>query len=286
MNLWKDRFWKPMNLLEIKKPFNAKDYIYELKFDGIRAIIFVSPKCFYIMSKNNKDLTNVYPELKSIQKIVKKKVIFDGEIVALDKGLPSFSKLLKPEKNKEDIFFVAFDILYEDKNLIDMPLLKRKEILAKYPNTEVFWKIKYITNEGIKLFKIVKKLNLEGIVAKNLNSTYHPNKRTNDFITIKSRQREQFIIGGYIEKNKCILLLLGEYKKKKLQYVGKVVMNKKHPLYQKIKNAKRTNSKFINYNKEGIFIKPTYTCYVSYLTRTKENYLWHPSFQSYSGDNY
>ncbi len=294
IDIWKDRFWKPMLLKEIPKPFDSKDYIYELKFDGIRAIIFASPKEIYIMSRNNKDLTNLYPELKSIKNIVKKKVIFDGEIIATENGLPSFAKLQKRNhiKNEEKILetsiedsvnFIAFDILYEGKDLTNTPLLKRKEILEHYKNTDIFFKTKYISNNGIELFKSVKKLNLEGIVAKNIQSTYHINKRTTDFIKIKNIQRDEFVIGGYIEKNDSVIsLLLGEYKNKKLTYVGKVTMGKKHELYQKLKKAKNIDNKFINYDKEGIFIKPIYTCYVKYLERTKSNHLRHPVFQKYS----
>ena len=69
----------PMLLKEIAKPFSNKDYLYELKFDGIRALIYVSKDYFFIQSRNGKDLTVFYPELKEIQKLVhNKKVIFDG----------------------------------------------------------------------------------------------------------------------------------------------------------------------------------------------------------------
>lgn len=294
INIWNERFWKPMLLKELPKPFNHPKYIYEIKFDGIRAIIFASPKEFYIMSRNNKDLTNMYPELKSIQSLVTKKVIFDGEIIATEDGMPSFSKLqtrnhlksqdkINEQAKKEPVNFIAFDILYENKNLTDLPLLKRKEILNNYKDTDVFIKTKYIQNEGTKLFKSVKNVGLEGIVAKNIDSKYHINSRTNDFIKIKNIQRDEFIIGGYIEKkNNVVSLLLGEYKKNKLVYVGKVTMGKKHELYQKLQKAKKVSSKFSNCEEEGIFVKPIYKCYVKYLERTKDNHLRHPVFQKYS----
>lgn len=294
INIWNERFWKPMLLKEIPKPFNNPKHIYEIKFDGIRAIIFASPKEFYIMSRNNKDLTNLYPELKSIQSLVTKKVIFDGEIISTEDRMPSFSKLqtrnrlksqdkINEQAKKEPVNFIAFDILFENKDLTDLPLLKRKEILNNYKDTDVFIKTKYIQNEGIKLFKCVKNVGLEGIVAKNIDSKYHINSRTNDFIKIKNIQRDEFFIGGYIEKkNNVVSLLLGEYKKNKLVYVGKVTMGKKHELYQKLLKAKKVNNKFSNYDEEGIFVKPIYTCFVKYLERTKDNHLRHPVFQKYS----
>ena len=89
----KDLFFKsfsPMLLSEISKPFTSKDYLYELKYDGIRALLFVSTDSFKIMSRNKQDITFLFPELKEIQKLVSDKVIFDGEIVSFKDGKPSF----------------------------------------------------------------------------------------------------------------------------------------------------------------------------------------------------
>lgn len=291
INIWKNRNWSPMLLKEIDKPFNNKDYIYEMKFDGIRAIIFSNPKSVYIMSRNNKDLTSLYPELQEIKNIVKENVIFDGEIIMTDNGYPSFSKLQNRShlKNKKIILkeslnnpvnFIAFDILYENKDLRNKSLLERKEILSKYPDNEVFIKTKYIKKDGVKLFKNIKKMNLEGIVAKNINSPYHINKRTNDFIKIKNIKDKEFYIGGYIEKeNNSLSLLLGEYKNNKLYYVGKVTMNKKKDKYKKIIKVKKDKNKFEDCNEDAIFIKPTITCTVTFLERTSKNHLRHPVFK-------
>ena len=74
--------FSPMLLSEVSKPFTSKDYLYELKYDGIRALIFVSPKSFKIMSRNRRNITSLFPELREIQSLVSDKVIFDGEIVS------------------------------------------------------------------------------------------------------------------------------------------------------------------------------------------------------------
>ena len=125
-NLWKNRNFSPMLLEEINKPFNNKDYIFELKFDGIRTIIFINSKNIQIQSRNKNDITYLFPELKDITKQIKSNVIFDGEIVSMENGKPSFSKLSKRLhlKNKRKILeesinnpvsFIAFDILYQNK---------------------------------------------------------------------------------------------------------------------------------------------------------------------------
>ena len=84
---------KPMLLTEQNKPFDNSQYLFEIKFDGMRAIIYVSNNDIVIKSRNGKVLNNLFPELLDIKKIVKGQCIFDGEIVLLDNGLPDFSKL-------------------------------------------------------------------------------------------------------------------------------------------------------------------------------------------------
>lgn len=292
MNLWKNKNFTPMLLEEIKKPFNSVDHIFEIKFDGIRALIFVSPKEIYIQSRNKKDLTPIFPELENIKKLVKNPTIFDGEIVLFCNGLPSFSELLRRLhlKNTNNIHtssienpvvFIAFDILYEKKDLTSLTLLERKKHLSFYKDTDYFTKIKYIDKDGIKLFKSVKKLKLEGIVAKNKTSKYYINKRTEDFIKIKNIQRSSFIIGGYEKKKNDILSLsLGEYVDNSLNYVGKVSINKKAKIYNKILKMKKTKNHFTDYNENINYIKPNLSCTVEYLEKTKNNHLRHPIYKN------
>lgn len=296
INIWKNRKWTPMLLHEILKPFNDENYYFELKFDGFRALIFVNPNEIKIQSRNGNDLTLLYPELDSIRKIVKKNVIFDGEIIKEKDGKPSFEELQKRshlknsrEINKEallnPITFIAFDILYENEDITKEELYKRKKRLSKYKDTNVFIKSKIFEKDGIKLFNKVKILNLEGIVAKDKNGTYHINERTDDFIKIKNLQREEFVIGGYIIKKNTLSLLLGEYKNKKLYLVGKVSVGKKRLISKKLLNSGGGNNPFINFNKDTkdiIFVKPNNKCYVEYLEKTKDGKLRHPVYIEYS----
>lgn len=287
MNIWKNRIFTPMLLKEVDKPFNSSDYLYEIKFDGYRAILFVNKDGITIRSRNKIDITNMYPELKSITKLVKKDTIIDGEIIALENGYPSFSKLSERSRTKDvskikyhmknnPVTFIAFDILYQDKDLTNLSLVERKEILSKIKDNEVFVKSK-IYSDGIKLFKKVGSLNLEGIVAKKKDSLYEINKRTSSWVKIKNNIHESFLIGGYIIKKMSISLLLGELKDNKLYYVGNVRLNENHKLYNKIISMKKTESSFINYNKkDAIFIEPKYKCMVKYLERTKTNHLRQP----------
>ena len=294
MNIWKNKKWGPMLLQEIEKPFNSKDYIFEIKFDGQRAIVFASPTKIIVKSRNYYDITHLYPELQSIKNIVKKNVIFDGEIVMFDNNKPSFQKLqerfrlknentIKTYSEKMKVEFVCFDILYEDKDLTNLDLMQRKEILSKYKDNDVFIKNKYIDENGIDLFKKVVKLGLEGIIAKKKDSKYIINDRNYNWIKIKNLKSGNFYICGYNEKknSNVVSLILGEIKNKKMKFVGKVSMAKKKEFYQKLKKLKHTNkSPFEDYDEKNNYVTPKYKCKIKYLERTKSNHLRQPIFIS------
>jgi len=153
-----------MLLEEIDKPFDSDKYIFEIKFDGIRAIIFVSNENLTIQSRNNKNITHLFPELQNIKKEIKDNVIFDGEIVIFDKNKVSFSKVQERLhiKNKNKILslsknspaiFIVFDILYKNKDLTNLELLRRKKILSKYQDNDYFVKTKFIEEKGVNFFK-------------------------------------------------------------------------------------------------------------------------------------
>lgn len=288
MNLW-HKIFSPMLLTEIDKPFNSKDYLYEIKYDGVRCLIYVSPKSIKIINRNLNDTTNLFPELQCLKNIVKNKVIFDGEIICELNGKPSFSRLQERLHLKNNskinkisqtnpVTFIAFDILYENKDLTDLPLIKRKEYLNKYLDNDNFVKSYYIKEKGKELFNQVKKLDLEGIVAKKINSKYYPNTRCDEWIKIKNFKCEEFYIGGYIvKKSKYVIsILLGEYKDNKLIYVGSCSLSKKHFLYEKIINSKLTKNCFSNLNIVANFIKPKLKIKINYMERTKNNNLRQP----------
>lgn len=282
---------KPMLLKELDKPFNSSDFIFEIKYDGIRSLIYVNNKSIHIMSRNGVDLTYLYPELVSIKEQVKKNVIFDGEIILLnEEGNPDFSSLLernrlkKSEKIKQlskinPVIFIVFDILYENKDLTNLTLMERKEILSKYSDSDEFIKAKYIDSSGIFLFKEIKKNNLEGIVAKNKNGLYHAGKRTDDFVKIKNIKRDEYIIGGYVVNNQNLSIYLGCYKKNKLIFVGKCSLSLNRKEAKIIMNHSKANNSFTNLSEEINFIKPDLSCFIEYTEVTKNGHLRHPVFK-------
>ena len=289
----KNKFLKlsPMLLHEIDEPFNSSKHIYEIKFDGLRALIYINKNEIIIKSRRNIMLNDIYPELLKIKNITKDECILDGEIVLFEDGLPSFSRLqersrlknkdkIKYMKNNYPVTFVCFDILYKNKDLTNLELIKRKKILNKFKNNKVFYKSKYFENKGIDLFNFVKEKNLEGIIAKLKNSPYIYNKRTNYWLKIKNYQTKDFYIYGYIneEKNYIITLILGEKIDKEHIFVGKVILGKKSELANTLLNAKKISNKYLLdiKDKNINFIEPIYKITVNYMERTKNNMLRQP----------
>ena len=204
MSLW-NKDIKPMLLGEVREVFDSKEYLYEVKYDGIRVLVFVSKDKVVIRSRYGIDITGLFPEMMVLCKMVKGNVIFDGEIIMLDNNKVSFSKLQKRIhlKNKKTIeflsktnpvVFICFDVIYEGKDLINLGLLERKEVLSNYRDNDVFIKSTYVIGDGTKLFNAIKKLDMEGIVAKKINSKYLVNERSDNWLKIKNYKSGNFII--------------------------------------------------------------------------------------------
>jgi bifunctional non-homologous end joining protein LigD len=169
-------------------PFSAQDWIFEVKWDGYRALCLIENKSVRFMSRNKKELTARFPELSTIHEATKaKSAILDGEIVGLDaKGRPCFEDL--QNRNKCHITYFAFDVLAVNNNdLRSEPLMKRKEalrtIITPAPHLQV---TEYVVAEGEQLFAAISKLGLEGMVAKKADSLYTGGK-TKDWLKIKTR---------------------------------------------------------------------------------------------------
>lgn len=275
---------KPMLLSESDTILNNNNYIYEIKFDGIRAIIYVIDNNIKIFTRNGKNITNLFPELKVITSSVKKSSILDGEIVCLTNNKPDFFKVQKRIhlKNKDKIeissknnpaLFICFDILYYDKDITNEPLYKRKDELSKINESDYLLKSK-VFEDGEKLFKSIKRLDLEGIVCKDKFSKYQVNTRSNSWIKVKNYKVESFFIGGYTDGEKDrFSIYLGEKSNGKLRYVGKVFVSKKDKLYEKLKNRKSVNNPFLEFKEIINFVKPIQEVKVKYIERNNNNHL-------------
>lgn len=285
-----------MLLSTASKPFDNADYIYEIKFDGVRAITYLSDQTV-ILGRSGKDFTPLFPELENLHKHINKKMIIDGEIVCLTNGKPNFSLILsrtastyhsaKIQSKKYPAILIAFDILYiDDKEIISLPLIERKEILN---NTlipcENLIISECISEKGNALFEFAVKNQLEGIVAKRKKSIYLPGVRSSDWLKIKYIQQENLVICGYItEPNSDDIryLILGEYNdENQLVYKTKIYIGSKQTDKLKIKTfAKNNTIKKPHFGgfENAIWLKPTLMCKIKYLEKTSENNLRQPIY--------
>jgi len=202
----------PMLATSVEKPFDDPEWLFEIKWDGYRAIAFITKGKVRLVSRNQNDLTAQYPELENLAASIKAETaILDGEIAALDEnGRSSFSLMQQRTGIRErgrrtasrpdiPVLYFVFDLLYLDGyDLRRLPLERRKTILAEI--TDVSGNVRYSDHfpQGKALFDVAKRKGLEGILAKRRDSFYEE-RRTQAWLKIKITQTLDCVIGGYTD---------------------------------------------------------------------------------------
>ncbi|WP_176551178.1 ATP-dependent DNA ligase [Bacillus sp. AFS040349] len=199
----------PQLLERIDEPFDSNEWIWELKLDGHRAIYSQIDQKSTIYTRNGNPVTARYPELVPLP--TTKDICLDGEIIVMDNGVPNFEKLMERFSCKNELkisylmkeipaTFVVFDILMlNGDSLVNLPLIKRKEILQnELSDTEHIVKIQFVEGQGEALFQAIKEQGLEGAIGKRKNSIYHVDKRTSDWLKVLNyTYRDDIWITGY-----------------------------------------------------------------------------------------
>jgi len=229
----------PMLAAIIEKPFDDPDWLFEIKWDGYRAISFLENGKIRLVSRNQNDLTPRYPELRELPKLLRaKNAILDGEVVVLDEqGRSSFSLMQQrtgirshgrqgAPKSDLPVIYYAFDLLYLDSyDLRRVALDDRKRVLREVlASGELARYSDHYAGQGMALFEAAKQKGLEGIIAKRRNSCYEE-RRSREWLKIKITQTIDCVIGGYTEpegtRKYFGSLVLGLYNdKKQLIHVG------------------------------------------------------------------
>lgn len=222
-------------------------WVYELKWDGMRVVAFItrgaagSDNQVRLQSSNGRDITNSFPELQALGGLADlfDGLVLDGEIVAFADGKPNFNTLQSRMHVTDPIdaarrsattpvLFVAFDLLHLDgHDTLGLPLENRRALLEQISDDDPCWTIcEQHTDNVDGLLQAVIDSGIEGIMAKTKHSLYHPGRRSPDWIKIKPRLRQEFVVGGWLDgrgnrSGGLGSLLVGYYDDDRLRYAGR-----------------------------------------------------------------
>jgi len=301
----------PMLATLVDKPFEQEGWVYEVKWDGYRALALMNGKTRELKSRNNKSFNDkFYPVTEAIRKW-KINAVVDGEIVVADQesGISSFGSLQNWRSEADgQLLFYVFDILWlEGRDLTKLPLTERREMLqGVIPESDI---IRFSGNFGEsaeEFLEAARKMGLEGIIAKRADSKYFPGIRSKEWLKIKANRRQEMVIGGYTRNEGSTKpfssLLVGVFENGKFVYTGKVGTGFNNKIQQEL--LKRFKSLVIkkspfaetpDINKPSRFrpnpplatatwLKPVLVCEVSYAEITEDGVMRHPSFEAMRED--
>ncbi len=290
---------KPMLATLVKEPFNDPNWLFEVKWDGYRAITELSRQKALMYSRNAQPFNELFaPIVEEVEKF-QFDAVLDGEVVVLDeKGKSSF-QLLQNYQNTGTgrLVYYVFDLLYYNgRGLTSLPLVQRKNILKNIlPESESVKYSDHVEENGIEFFSLAKKQTLEGVIAKNSQSEYKIGRRSSDWLKIKTHQRQEAVIAGFTEprgsRKKFGALVLGVYKGKDLVYIGhtgggfneknlKTVYERLVPLITKdspFKVKPKTNAPVT-------WVKPKLLAEISFSEWTSDGHMRQPIFQGLRED--
>jgi bifunctional non-homologous end joining protein LigD len=308
----------------IDKPFDNKEWVFEVKWDGVRAILFLhkTKGILKIVSRNGKTITHRYPEIieavKSSSAIIncKESIILDGEIVILNKeGRPDFQshqrrmnvdsiKDIEKLSHKMPATYYLFDILYiDDRNLQSLLFLERRknlsDVIVQTMNNNNRIRISdFVDERGIDIFQRIKSMDLEGIIAKNKYSKYIQGARSTNWLKIKNIKSQDCVVIGYTrgEGNRqryfgSLLLAIYDIQEKELRFAGHTgsgfdfgQLNEIYSKFQQMK-IERCPAKYIPYtNREPIWIRPELVAEIKFSGWTKEKIMRSPIFLRFRED--
>lgn len=301
-DIWETKNIRPMLIGTEGQPFDSDEYIYELKFDGERCIAYLDRDKTILKNKRNILMLPKVPELAEIHKNVNVRCILDGELAVIKDGRPDFfeiqerSMMSNPVKidmaaKKYPACFTAFDILYyENRQVTDLPLTERKELLQKAVISENgrFAVSRFIEKNGIQFYALAEQQELEGIVAKRKDSKYYFDKRTKDWIKIKYLQDDDFVVLGYVPKeNSMNSIILGQYSNGQLVYKGHVTLGVGGEPFRRIKTLNKTDCPFSEIpkgNENAVWVTPELVCTVKYMMKTESGGMRQPVFKGLRED--
>lgn len=288
-----EEFIPAMLAKETDKPFSKKDWIYEIKWDGYRAIAEVNNGEVKLYSRNGNSFLSSYPEVVEQLSKLKTNVVLDGEIVVInEEGQPDFQKLQHFDQFRNyPLHYYVFDLLeMNGKKLYALPLIERKKKLEKLiVKNDVIKYSDHIEENGEDFFEMIKEKNLEGIMAKKSSSEYYPAKRSADWLKIKHHKSEEVIIAGFTAprggRKYFGALVLGSYINKEFTYIGHTGSGFDASLLKELSvklepfiTGKSPFSEKVKTNMPVTWVEPVFVCEIKFTEWTSDGKLRHPIF--------
>jgi DNA ligase D-like protein (predicted ligase) len=307
-SVYSARFIEPMLSLAVPKLPEGPDWTYEVKFDGYRALGIMTGGRVQLQSRNGRNFNARFPSIARALDALPDETVIDGEIVAYDgEGRPSFNVLQNHLSEKPPLHLYAFDLLFfKGNDLSQKPLEKRREMLRTnviplLPDSIRFSET--LQASATEVIEAVRRLGLEGVVAKRRNSRYESGKRSGAWQKLRINKTGEFVIGGYTpDSHNFDALLVGNYQGRKLMYVAKVRAGFTPALrdsaFKLMSGLVTTKCPFRNLPElrrgqwgEGLtaeemercrWLKPRLLATIEYLEWTAANHLRHAKFVSLS----
>ncbi len=298
----------PMLATLVEKPFSDPAWLFEIKWDGYRAVAFVEKGNVRVLSRHDLDLSAKFPQTAAIPGLINAHTaILDGEMVVLDEdGKPSFQQLQnyarirptgpKPDESKFQLVYYVFDLLYLDGvDLRKRPLTERKEMLKGIIRENGFVRFSdHVIERGEELYEQASKTGLEGVIGKRMDSPYLE-KRTDYWLKVKTVKRQEVVIAGYTEprgsRGYFGALVAGVYEGDSLKYAGQVgsgfdetTLKQLYEMLQPLKTGQCPFESVPKTNEPAQWVRPELVCEVKFVEWTSNGLMRQPVFMGMRPD--
>lgn len=273
--------------------FDNEEWIFEIKWDGYRAVADVSNKPLQLYSRNGLSFLGKYPVIENELKEQTHPMILDGEIVAYNEdGKPDFQALQHFDDDSEvTLIYHVFDLLFlNGHSTKDLPLIQRKELLRDALTETPHVKFcDHVEREGKAFYNTILEANLEGMMAKKKSSTYREGIRSEEWIKIKNHNTDEAVILGYTQpkgsRKYFGSLILAKYHEGELRFAGHVgtgfndkSLKEIHGILEPLETKKMPFDKNPPTNTPPTWVKPRLVCTVKYAELTNDGLFRHPVF--------
>lgn len=285
---------KPMLATKGKEIFNKADWVFEMKWDGYRALANIQDHKVDFYSRNGISFKKKFSELYENLKAIPHNVILDGEVVVLgEDGKPQFQKLQNYQSTTSgELRYYVFDLLYlNGHNIMHLPLRERKSLIPDVIEDipKVFY-CEHIESMGKAFFEKAVASGMEGVIAKLGDSQYIPGSRTDKWLKIKSFESQEALICGFTDSESAGpfgSLILGMNRGEEIVYIGNCgtgfTTQSRKELYDKFQDLiiseSPFNSKISLKGRKPTWLSPELICEVSFSEWTKSGHMRHPSFK-------